>query len=123
MDMVARAMGFVVVAVAAKVEKIEFVDEALAFEEVDGAVDGDEVDVRVDFLGAIEDLIDIEVLLGGVHNLEDDTTLAGEADAAVTKRVLEMALRGGGVDALARGNSMCGSGRHGASPRLMSGHE
>jgi len=123
MDVIAGAVSFVVVAVAAKVEEIEFVDEALAFQEIDGAVDGNEVYFGVDFLGAIEDLIDVEMLLGGIHDLEDDAALAGEADTTVTKSVLEMALGGGGVDALAGGNAMCRSGRHGASPRGMGGHE
>jgi hypothetical protein len=39
-----RMCGFVVVAVAAEMEKIEFVDEAFFFEQIDSAVDGDEVD-------------------------------------------------------------------------------
>jgi hypothetical protein len=123
MNVIAGAVGFVVVAVAAEVEKIELVDEALALEEVDGAVDGDEVDVGIDFLGAVEDLVDVEMLLGSVHDLEDDAALAGEADATVAKGVLEMALGSGGVDALTGGNAMCGRGRHGASPSGMSGHE
>jgi hypothetical protein len=49
---VARAVGFVVVAVAAEMKEVELVDEALAFEEIDGAVDGDEVDFGIDGLGA-----------------------------------------------------------------------
>jgi hypothetical protein len=51
-DVIAWAVGFVIVTVATKVEKIEFVDESLTFEEVDGAVDGDQMDVLVDMPGA-----------------------------------------------------------------------
>jgi len=76
-DVVAGAMSFVVVAIASEVEEIEFVDETFFFEEVDGAVDGDEVDGGIHFLGALEDLVDVEVLLGGVHDFEDDAALAG----------------------------------------------
>ena len=123
MDVVAWAVGFVIVAVAPEVEKIELVDESLAFEKVDGAVDGDKVHVGIDFLGAVEDLVDVEMLLSGIHDLQDDAALAGEADTKIAKGVLEMALWGGGVDALAGGNAMCRCGRHGASPRGMSGHE
>jgi len=87
-DVVARAVGFVVVAVAAEVEKVELVDEAFFFEEVDGAVDGDEVDGGVHFLGASEDLVDVEMLLGGVHDFEDDATLAGEANSLIAEGFL-----------------------------------
>lgn len=122
-DVVARAVGFVIMAIAAEVQEVQFVDEAFFFEQIDGAVDGDEVDVVVDLLGAIEDLIDVEVLLGGIHNLEDDPALPGEADAAFAKSVLEMAGGGGGVDAFAARDAMCRSGGHGTSPRGMIGHE
>jgi hypothetical protein len=120
-DVVAGAVGFVVVTVAAKVEQIELVDETFFFEEVDGAVNGDEVDFRADFLGAIEDLIDVEVLLGGIHDLEDDAALAGEANAALAEGVLEMAGGLGGVDAFAAGDAMGWSGGHGA--RFLGGVE
>ena len=107
-DMVARAVGFVVVAVAAEVEEIEFVDQAFFFEEIDGAVDGDEVDGGVHFLGALEDLVDVEVLLGGVHDLEDDAALASEANSLFADSFLEMAGGFGRVDALAGGDAMRG---------------
>jgi hypothetical protein len=105
-DVIAGAVGFVVMAIAAEVEEIELVDETFFFEEVDGAVDGDEMDFGADFLRAIEDLIDVEVLLGGVHDLEDDAALASEADAALAEGVLEMADGFGGVDAFAGGDAM-----------------
>ena len=121
-DVIARAVGFVVVAIAAEMKKVEFVNKALALEQINGAVDGDEVDVGIDFLRTVENLVDIEVLLGGVHDPETDAALASEAYATVTKGVLEMTLRGSGVDAFAGGDAVCGGRRHGASPRL-SGHE
>ncbi len=91
MDMIAGAVGFVVVAVAAEMEEIEFVDETFFFEELDRTVDGDEMDFRTDLLGAIEDLIDVEVLLGGIHDLQNNAALAREADAALAKSGLQMA--------------------------------
>jgi len=66
-DVVAGAVGFVVVAVAAEVEKIELVDQAFFFQQINGAVDGDEVNGGVHFLGALEDLVHVEVLLGVIH--------------------------------------------------------
>jgi hypothetical protein len=111
-DVVAGAVGFVVVAVAAEVEEVELVDEAFFFEEVDGAVDGDEMDSGVHFLGAFEDLIDVQVLLGVVHDFEDDAALAGEANSLLAEGFLEVAGGVGGVDAFARGDAMCGRGGH-----------
>jgi len=100
-DVVAGAVGFIVVAVAAEVEEIEFVDQAFSFEEVDGAVDGDEVDGGVHFLGAFEDLVDVEVLLGVVHDFEDYAALTGEANSLFTEGFLQVAGRFGGVNAFA----------------------
>ncbi len=36
-------------------EKVEFVDQPLFLEEIDGAIDGDEMDVFINFLGAAEE--------------------------------------------------------------------
>src|SRR5277367_4195067 len=40
MDMVARAVAFVEVAIAAEMQEIEFVDEALTLEKIQRAIDG-----------------------------------------------------------------------------------
>ena len=111
-DVVARAVSFVVVAIAAEMEKIELVDETFFFEQVDGAIDGDEMDGGIDFLGAREDLVDVEVLLGGVHDFQDDAALASEANSLFTKRLLEMAGGIGGVDTFAGRDAMGGGGSH-----------
>jgi hypothetical protein len=111
-DVVAGSVGFVVMAVAAEVEEIELVDEAFFLEEVDGAVDGDEMDVGVHFLGASEDLIDVEMLFGGVHDFEDDAALAGEANSLFTQSFLKMAGGFGGIDAFAGRDAMSGRGGH-----------
>jgi hypothetical protein len=118
MNVVARTMGFVVVTITAKVEEVQFVDETFLFEQVDGAVDRDEVNFGIDFLRAIEDLVDVEVLLGGIHDLENDAALAGETNAALAKRLLQMARRGGGVDAFAGRDAMGGSGHGGVLYRV-----
>jgi hypothetical protein len=113
-DVIARAVGFVVMAIAAEVEEVELVDEALPFEEVDGAVDGDEMDFGIDFLGAFEDLVDIEMLLGRIHDLENDAALARKTNAALAEGVLEMAGGFGGVDTFAAGDPTRWGGGHGA---------
>lgn len=112
-NVVARAVGFVIVAIAAEVKEIEFVDKSVFLEQIDGAVDGDEVDFGIDFLRAVEDLVDVQMLLGGVHDLEDDAALAGETNAALAKSLLELAaVSGRSVNAFASGDAMGGRGRH-----------
>ena len=110
--MVAGAVGFVIVAVAAEVKEVELVDKAFFFEEVDGAVDGDEVDGGVHFLGAFEDLVDVEVLLGVVHDFKNDAALAGEANSLFAEGFLEVAGGFGGVDAFAGRDAVCGRSGH-----------
>jgi hypothetical protein len=107
-NVVAGAVAFVVVAVTAEVEQVELVDEALFFEQVDGAVNGDEVDAGIDFLRAGEDLVDVEVLLGVVHNLEDDAALLGHAEAALGEDLLELAGGFGGIEAFPGGDAARG---------------
>jgi hypothetical protein len=105
-DVITWAVSFIVVTIAAKVEEIELVDETFFLEEVDGAVDGDEMDFRADFLGTLEDLVDVKVLLGGIHDLENNATLASKADATLAESVLEMAGGFSSVDAFAAGDAM-----------------
>ena len=101
MNVIAGTVGFVVVAIAAEVQQVEFVDEAVFFEEINGAIDGDQVDFVADFLRAFEYLIDIEVLLGCVHDLENNAALTSETDAALTESLLEMARGVSSVNAFA----------------------
>jgi hypothetical protein len=105
-DVITGAVSFIVVTITAKVEEIELVDETFFLEEVDGAVDGDEMDFRADFLGTLEDLVDVKVLLGGIHDLENNATLASKADATLAESVLEMAGGFSSVDAFAAGDAM-----------------
>ncbi len=51
-DVIAWAVGFIIMAVPSEVQEVEFVDQTLAFQEVNGAIDGDEVDFGIDLLGA-----------------------------------------------------------------------
>jgi len=75
-NVVARTVGFVVMLIAPEVQEIEFVDQAMALQEIEGAIDGDAMDVRIDALGALEDFVGGEVALGAVHHLEKDAALA-----------------------------------------------
>jgi hypothetical protein len=109
--MVARAVAFVKVAVSAKVQQIELVNQAVALKQIYGAVHGDASDARIDFLGALENFAGIQVAARGLHNLQQDAALASEPDSARAELVLQASWRLV-VDALTSGNTMCGSGRH-----------
>ncbi len=83
MDVIARAVAFVEMLIAAQVQQIELIDQAVALEQIERAVDGDAMDARIEFLRAIEDGAGIEVALGVVHHLEHDFSLARQAHAAL----------------------------------------
>jgi hypothetical protein len=69
--------------------EIELIDEPLALEEIEGAVDGDAVDLGVKFLGATKDSGGVKVLLGSFDDAEDNLALAGHAKAAGHELSLE----------------------------------
>jgi len=80
-DMVARAVAFVEVPIAAKVKKVQLVDQALALQQVDRAIHGDASDPSIHFLGAFEDFARVQMAAGGFHHLQQDAALAREANA------------------------------------------
>ena len=67
---------------ALQVHEIKFIDQALALEEVEGAVDRDAINLRIEFLGAAKNSGGVEVLLGGLDDAQDHFALAGHAKAA-----------------------------------------
>jgi hypothetical protein len=104
-NVVSRAMRFVIVAITAQVKKIEFVNETLALQEIDGAVDSDEMNFGIDFLGALKDLVHVKMLLGGIHYLEDNPPLPGKPNTALAESVLKMTRGLGGINAFTGGNA------------------
>src|SRR5258706_4674942 len=111
-DVVARAMAFVEMLVAAEVQEIEYVDEAVALEQVESAINRDTMYAGIDFPGAFEDGAGVEVAFGVVHYFEQDFSLAREAYAPFFERGLEAAGALVRVDAFTGGDSMCRCGGH-----------
>ena len=107
-DVIARPMSFVVVPVATEMQQVQFVDETLLLEQINRAVDGNQVNARVNFLRPLENLIDVQMLLRIVHHLQNDATLAGHADATGGHSLLNLAGCLGGIEALAGGNPVRG---------------
>jgi hypothetical protein len=109
-DMVARAVALIEVLAAAQMKQVELVDQAVAFQQIEGAVDGDSVDARVEFLRSIEDGARVEMALGVVHDLENHFPLARQAHASLGEGFLQAARTVVGVNAFAGGNPMCCGG-------------
>src|SRR2546422_9041549 len=109
-DVVAGSVAFVVVLVAADVQQVQLVDQAVALEQVQGAIHSDAVHARVNLLRPAEDGTCVEMALGAVHDLQKDAALAGQADAAAFQRGLKLAGPGIGVDAFAGGDAVFGGG-------------
>ena len=91
MDVVPRAVAFVEVLVAAKVQEIELVDKAIALEQVESAINGDTMNAWIDFLRAFEDGAGVEVAFSVIHYFEQNFSLAREPHAALFKCGLEAA--------------------------------
>jgi len=82
MDMISLWSAFVVMFFTLHVHEIEFIHQAMAFEQGQRAVNRDSVNLRIQPAGAAQELAGVEVLLGRFHNAEDGAALASHAQAA-----------------------------------------
>src|SRR5580704_18332430 len=112
MDVVAWAVALVIMAVATQMQQVKFVDKSMLFKEFDRAVNGDQMDARIDFPGAVKNLIHVQVLLGGIHDLEDDAPLPRKPNPAFADGLLQLSCCLCGVEALARRNPVGRRYRH-----------
>src|SRR5215472_6971041 len=87
--MIAPGPAFVEVTLALDMHQVQFVDQALPFEQADGPVDGDAVDGRIDAPRFPQDLSRIQMLFGSLNDAQDGATLPGQTDAAVHQLRLE----------------------------------
>src|ERR1700730_16544522 len=99
MDMVARAMALIEVAVAAKMKQIELVNQAVSFQQVNGAVHGHTCDIRIYLLSAIEYFASIQMPLRFFHHLQEHAALARQTDSARGQFALKMPRRLMNIDA------------------------
>jgi hypothetical protein len=90
-NVIARAVAFVIVAMAAQVKQVEFVDQAVVFQQVHGAIDRDARDVGIDFLRAIENFFGVHVAGRTFEHFYEHHALAREANAARLDFALQMA--------------------------------
>jgi hypothetical protein len=107
-NVIARAVGFVIMLIAAKMKQIEFVDQAMALQKIESAIDGDAMDAGIDALRALEDFVGGEVALGAIHYLQKDAALAREAHTFFRQRLFEAAGTRIDVNAFSGTDAMCG---------------
>jgi hypothetical protein len=69
-DVVARAVGFVEMAIAAEMQEIELVYQTVTLQEIQRAIDGDASYARIKFLGALQYFVGVEVAARCVHHLQ-----------------------------------------------------
>ena len=112
MYVIARAVTLVEMAVASKVEQVKLIDEAVAFQQIDGAVHSDASNVGIQLLRALEDFVRIEMAACCLHHVKQNAPLPSEPDALRTQLALETPRRLMNVDAFAGRNSMSRCGRH-----------
>jgi len=105
-DVVARAVAFVVVPVPVDVQQVQLVEQAQALEHFQGAIDGHAVDVGVNFLRALQDGVGAQVPFGLVHHFQQDPALARQAHAATFQRQAQPAGVSMGVDTLPGGDTL-----------------
>jgi hypothetical protein len=96
--MVAWPVAFVEMTVAAKVEQVELVDQAVAFQQIDRAVDRDARDVGIDFLRALENFSSVEMAARRLHHLEKHAALPRQPDPARAELTLQTSGRFVDVD-------------------------
>src|ERR1700758_3880453 len=81
-NVVALGPALVEMLFALEMHEVQFVDQAVALQQAEGAVHGDAIDLGVDAAGLAQDLAGIEVLAGGFEDAEDSTPLPRHAQPA-----------------------------------------
>ena len=107
MNVIARAVALVEMAIAAQMQQIELVNQAVALEQINRAVNGDARDIGIDLLGAIQDFTRVQMAAGSFHHLHENSPLPRQSNAARGELPREMAGRLIGVDSFSGGNAVC----------------
>ena len=76
MDVISLRATLVIMLLALQMHEVEFIDESMALKQIEGAVDGNSIDVRIQSARLAKDLAGIQMLLGSFDNAEDGPALA-----------------------------------------------
>ena len=111
-NVIARTVAFVVVAMPSKVKKVQFIDQPVVFKQFQGAIDGHARDFGVDRVSLLQDFRGIHVSNRGFNYLNHDAALPCETNAPGAKLALKLAGGFVNVDAFTGGDAVCGGRRH-----------
>ena len=81
--------SLVIMLVAALMHQVEFVDESALFKHLQGAVDGDAIELGILLFGESEKGVGVEMLAGFVDQFEKDFALPRQPDALLPERVFD----------------------------------
>ena len=79
---IALGPSLVVMLLSLQMHQVKFVDQAVSFQEIQGPIHRDTIDLWVDFPRLPENLAGVQVLLRGFHDTENRSPLAGHPQAA-----------------------------------------
>lgn len=82
-DVIFPQFPLIVMTLAVEVHKVEFVNEAVALEQAQGAIDRAAVDARIEALRFSQNLAGVQMLVSGFDDAQDRTPLLGHANAAL----------------------------------------
>jgi hypothetical protein len=82
MDVIALGTAFVKMLFPLHVHEIEFINQSMAFEKPESAIDGDTVNARIEFARVAKNLCSIEVLLSSFHDAQYGPSLVRQSNAA-----------------------------------------
>jgi hypothetical protein len=88
-DVIALRTPLVEVLLALHVHQVEFVNQSVALEQLQSAINGNAVDSGIKFAGMPQDLRSIKVLLGGFDDAKNRAALPSQAKAARRQRSLQ----------------------------------
>jgi hypothetical protein len=88
-NVVAAGFALVVVRPSFQVHQVEFIDQSMPLEKIDGSVEGAAIDGSIRILCTAKDLICIEMLLGGLDDMQNGAALPGHAYAALRQERLK----------------------------------
>lgn len=81
-NMIALRPALVEMFLALHVHEVEFVNQAVALQEFQSAINRDPVNARIQTVGLAQDLASIQMLLGSFDHAQNGTALVGKANAA-----------------------------------------
>ena len=88
---IALGPSLVVMLLSLQMHQVKFVDQAVPFQEIQGPIYGDTIDLRIDLPRFAQNLTGVQMLLCGFNDAENRAPLAGHPQAASHELCLQAA--------------------------------